>query len=90
MNLLFWGVTLSFLGKMVLGVAVLRVHLGILKEHKIDNVVLNAIRREQVFTLIGIGLIVIGYALEAYFYSQINLFSCEGTNCAATLIQGIL
>ncbi len=84
MNLLLLGITCGTLGKLVLGIAVLRVHVYILREHKIDNVVLRALKREQIVTLIGLALIVIGYALEiAFYYGSTGLLSCSGEECAS-------
>jgi hypothetical protein len=86
MNLLLWGLTLGTIGKLVLGIALLRVHAYILKEHKIDNVVLAALRRERYFTALGLILIVLGYVLEVFFYNgSTNLLDCVGGACAGAL-----
>lgn len=88
MNLLLWGLTMGTVGKLVLGYAVLRVHVHILREHRIDNVVLIAIKREQLVTLIGLVLIVVGFFLEVYFYNfSTDLLSCTGENCAAMVAK---
>lgn len=89
MNLLFWGITFGFLGKLLLGIAVLRVHLAVLRERGVDGVVFRAIRNEEVLSIIAILLVIIGYFLEIYFYSSLNLFSCEKFDCAALLIGNI-
>lgn len=68
MLLLYAAITLGTVGKLILGIAVLRVHAYILKEHKIDEVVLRAMRRERYITIGGVMLIVLGYFLEMYFY----------------------
>jgi len=81
MNLLLIGLTIGVLGKLLLGIAVLRVHLGILHEHEIDNVVLRSIKKEQTFTLVGLALIVLGYVLEMFFYTGTLSFLCSGTEC---------
>ena len=82
MNYLLLGITLGTIGKLVLGVAVLRVHVYIIREHKIDDVVLKALRREQTVTLIGLALIVVGYVLEVMFYNgSTEFFSCVGPEC---------
>jgi hypothetical protein len=87
MNLLLWGLTLGTIGKLVLGIAVLRVHVYILREHTIDNVVLRALKREQIVTVLGLFLIVLGYVLEIMFYSGTTEFlNCVGTECAG-LVQ---
>jgi hypothetical protein len=62
--MLFWGLTLSFLGKVVLGLAVIMVHIKITHEKRIDGIVLMEMRREQLLTLLAIGLMTVGYGLE--------------------------
>jgi hypothetical protein len=89
MNILFWGITLGTLGKVIIGLAVLRVHMKIFEERKIDGAVLKSIRIEHVLTLLGIALILLGYLLEVAFYNGVNLFSCSGLSCASLLIGGI-
>lgn len=64
MDILFIGLTLGMAGKVLLGIAVLRVHMGIFKEHKIDGKVLDAIVRERYVTYFAILLIVLGYVCE--------------------------
>jgi len=68
MLLLYAAITLGTFGKLVLGLAVLRVHWLILKEHKIDTTVLISMRHEQLITIFGMVCIVAGYLLEMYFY----------------------
>jgi len=86
MNLLLWGLTVGTVGKLILGLAVLRVHLGILHEHKIDGIVLKSIRRERYVTLFALLLIVIGYVLEILFYNGSTLFfDCVGAECSALI-----
>jgi hypothetical protein len=86
MNLLLWGITLGTIGKLVLGIAVLRVHIRIFHEHSIDGVVLKAIKREHWVTIIGLLLIVVGYLLEVYFYSgSTQFFSCFGSECTSAI-----
>ncbi len=86
MNLLFWGLTIGVAGKIILGAAVLLVHLKIFEERKIDGAVLKSIRTEHLLTILGIVLIIAGYVMEIMFYNGVNLFTCEGTECAAMLI----
>ncbi len=86
MNLLLWGITLGTIGKLVLGIAVLRVHIRILQEHSIDGIVLKAIKREHYVTVIGLLLIVVGYIFEISFYSgSTQLFNCIGAQCAGAI-----
>lgn len=89
MNILFWGITLGVIGKIILGIAVIRVHMNILAERKIDNIVLKSMKRERVVTFFGILLIVVGYVLEVYFYSGMNLFTCAGADCAAAIVNAL-
>jgi uncharacterized membrane protein YidH (DUF202 family) len=86
MNLLFWGLTIGVIGKIILGGAVLLVHLKIFKEQKIDRAVLRSIHREHILTILGILLIIVGYILEVAFYNGVDLFRCQGADCAAQLI----
>lgn len=67
---IYLGVTIATAGKLLLGLAVWRVHAFILAEHRIDNVVLQAIRRERYITLAGILCILAGYTLEMAFYAN--------------------
>jgi len=88
MEYLIWGITLGTIGKLVLGIAVLRVHVYIIREHKIDNVVLQALKREQLVTLFGLALIIIGYAIEMLFYYQsTHLITCDGMDCVFSLFS---
>lgn len=85
MNLLFWGLTTGVIGKVLLAVGVLKAHSEIAHEHRIDKKVLRSFQLERTFTIIGLLLIVIGYAMEVYFYGFTTLLTCEGPECAALL-----
>lgn len=86
MNLLLWGITIGTIGKLVLGIAVLRVHVYIIREHKIDDVVIKALKREQFVTLFGLALIVLGYTLEVlFYYGSTEFLSCVGSECAGLI-----
>lgn len=89
MNLLFWALTIGVAGKIILGVAVLLVHLKIFEEQRIDRAVLKSIRTEHLLTILGIVLIFVGYVLELAFYNALNLFECGSTDCAALLIGAL-
>lgn len=65
MNWFIIGATFDVIGKVLIGVAVLLVHGHIMKEHKIDKMVLRAMRREKILVFVGIILIVIGYFFHA-------------------------
>lgn len=90
MNLLFWGITLGVLGKVLVVVAVLHMHHSLVKEHRIDRTVLFTYRQERVLTFIGLILIVLGYLLEVYFYAPTELFNCEGNECSALLSGSVI
>ena len=78
MNLLFWGLTVSMLGKVLLAVGVLKAHSQIAHEHRIDAKVLRTFRLEMWITLAGLAFILGGYAMEVYFYGfETPLFSCD-------------
>jgi len=76
MSLLFWGLTLGVIGKVLLGVAVMMVHWRIIKEHKIDKAVLTEMRKERNIAFLGIILILIGYILELVFYGYTPFGDC--------------
>ncbi len=81
-----WGITLGTLGKLIVGMAVLRVHIRIFQEHSIDGVVLRAIKREHILTILGLFLIVAGYIFEVMFYKgSTEFFSCIGAECAGAI-----
>jgi MFS superfamily sulfate permease-like transporter len=63
-GILFWGITISMIGKVLLGVTVMMVHWKVVKEHKIDRVVLKEMRRERNLAFLGILFILVGYYLE--------------------------
>ena len=82
MNFLFWGLTISLIGKVMLGAGVLIAHTELAHERKIDKLVLKSFRIEHSLTIAGLFLIVAGYAMEIYFYDFISLLTCFGTDCA--------
>lgn len=76
MNLLFWGITLGMIGKVMLAVGVLIAHTELAHKMKFDSLVLKSFRLEHTLTIIGIILILVGYGCEIYFYDFISLLSC--------------
>lgn len=85
MNLLFWGLTIGVIGKAMLAIGVLWAHSELAQERQVDNEVLRTFRIERWMTIIGLLLIVSGYALEIYFYGFTSLLTCEGFACKAAL-----
>ena len=68
MNMLLWGLTLGTIGKVLLGITVIFVHARITKEHRIDKAVLQEMNKEKALGILGIFLMIMGYALEMAFY----------------------
>ncbi len=86
MNFLFWGLTISVIGKVLLAAGVLIAHSGIAHEMRIDKTVLKGFKIERILTLVGIVLIVFGYLMEIYFYGfATTLLTCFGAECMASL-----
>lgn len=65
MSIEFIGFTLDVIGKIMVAYTAIAVHRRVWREHKIDEAVFRAMRREQIVGVIGIVLIVIGYLLQA-------------------------
>lgn len=68
--LLITGTTLGTLGKVILGITVIRVHGRLSKEHSVDDAVVNEIHKEKTLGILGIALLVLGYIIEMFFYAQ--------------------
>ena len=64
MNIEFIGFTLDVLGKILVAFTALMVHHRFRKEHKVDERIFKAMRREQVLGIIGIGAIILGFILQ--------------------------
>lgn len=58
------GHTLDVIGKVLVSYTAIAVHYRFRKEHKIDEAVFKHMRREQIFGVLGIVLIILGYLLE--------------------------
>lgn len=89
MSILFWGLTVGTIGKILVALCILRVHDIMAQEQKIDDRVIRSFRTEKAFTALGVILILCGYLLEVYFYGLTPLLSCNGEECnkaAAALI----
>ncbi len=59
-----WGTILEFIGTMMIGLAVLKVHARVGRDHRIDAPVIHLIMREQKMTVVGMTLIAIGFVLH--------------------------
>ena len=58
------GFTLDVLGKLMVAYTAIRVHYRFRKEHKIDELVFKAMKREHFVGILGIIFIIIGYFLQ--------------------------
>lgn len=72
-DLLFYGITFSFIGKVLLGASVILVHSKIAHDKKIDLMVLSEMRREKYIAALSILLIILGYILEIWARGYISL-----------------
>jgi hypothetical protein len=91
MNFLFWGMTFSAIGKGMLGLAIIWVHVTMATERSIDEQVVKAFRRETYITIAAMMLIGIGYFMEVAALGGFgNLLTCSGSECAAALGSAIL
>jgi uncharacterized membrane protein len=91
MNLLFWGMTLSVLGKVMIAAAVVMAHSQLAHEHRIDAKVIRTFSKERTITIFGVFLIVLGYLLEVYFFGGFGtLLMCSGPECAAALGNALI
>lgn len=90
MSMLFLGMTLSVIGKVMLGLAIIWVHITMSTERSIDEEVIKAFRRETYITVAALLLIAAGYLLEIYGLGGFDaLLNCEGAACAAALSGAI-
>lgn len=61
----FIGFTLDVVGKIMVAFTAIMVHHRFLGEHRVDEKVFKSMRREQVVGILGIVLIIVGYAMQA-------------------------
>ena len=60
----FLATTFDFVGKIMIAIVAILVHLKIRKAHKIDTEVLKEIYLEEIIGVVGIILIILGYVLK--------------------------
>jgi len=70
MSLFTVAITIGMVGKVLLGIAVLRVHGHIIKEHQIDFAVIKMMEKERLVSITAVTFIIIGYVLEIISYSE--------------------
>lgn len=91
MNLLFWGMTISTVGKVMLASGVIIAHSELAHERRVDNEVLRSFRIEKILTVTGLILIVSGYFMEITFYGfDTSLLTCVGAECETVAASIIL
>lgn len=81
MNILFWGLTVGVFGKVLVALAILKVHHIMAEERRIDSRVIRSFAFEKTITIIGVVAIIAGYMMELYFYGLTPLLTCHGTEC---------
>lgn len=91
MSMLFVGMTLSVIGKGMLGLAIIWVHVTMATERSIDEQVVKAFRRETYITIAALLLITLGYILEVTAMGGFaNMLNCTEAECAAALGAALL
>lgn len=88
MNLLFIGATLALIGKALVVLVVLHMHMTMVSEKRIDSKVILTFQQERTLTFIALIFIIMGYFLEMVFYGFVpTLNPCGQYACAALLMQ---
>lgn len=64
MNMELLGFILDVIGKVMVAYAAIKVHHRFWKEHKVDEFVFRAMKREQVIGIAGVILIIAGFLLQ--------------------------
>jgi len=79
------------IGKGLLGLAIIWVHVTMATERSIDEKVVKAFRRETYITVFALLLIVGGYILEVTALGGFSfLTGCTGTECTASALNALL
>jgi hypothetical protein len=68
MTVLFWALTCGVIGKILVAIGILKVHYVMAMEKSIDEIVIRSFLLEKILTYLGIGFLLVGYALELYAY----------------------
>lgn len=61
-----FGFTIHTMGEILVGYTAIMVHHRVWKEHKIDEVVFQEMRKERFMGIIGLVLIVIGFTIQIW------------------------
>lgn len=71
MDPLFISMTLTVVGDVLIGLAVLNVHKHVIEEKRIDGYVVNVMKRERGIVFLGIFFIIAGYFIKLYIKGYI-------------------
>ena len=66
MDLEITGMTVELIGSLMIAYTAIRVHHRVWKEHKIDDVVFQEMRLERNIGIVGMVLLVLGYAIALW------------------------
>lgn len=58
--------TFDLIGKLLIAVTAIMVHSKVVSEKRIDKKVLKDIQKEEIFGVIGIAFVILGYILHVY------------------------
>lgn len=61
-----FGILLDTVGTILIAYTALRVHDRVRREHKIDSRVTREMRRERALGIVGVALILLGFALQVF------------------------
>ena len=67
-NILFWATTSDFIGKFLIAITALLAHRIIIKEKRIDKLVLKDMKLEIGTAVFGLIMLVIGYILHFIYF----------------------
>lgn len=82
---------MSVIGKGMLALAIIWVHVTMANERRIDEEVIRAFRKETILTIVAFGLIFIGYLIEVHALGGFDgMLSCTETDCAASAIKALM
>lgn len=58
------GFLVTTVGELIIGYSILRVHTSLETEKHVDKKVLDEVKKEKIWTLIGMALIIIGFFIQ--------------------------
>lgn len=66
MSIEFIALTFDIIGKIMIAYTALKVHHRFRKEHRVDDMVFTAMKKEQTIGILGIVFIILGYLIHVY------------------------